>query len=62
MAEPAGRPVTVMLQAASRGDEKAAAELLPLLYTELCKLAKSWMARVPPGQTLQPGRGDIIQG
>ncbi|MHC4137622.1 MAG: sigma-70 family RNA polymerase sigma factor [Planctomycetota bacterium] len=43
-----------MLQAASRGDEKAAEELLPLVYTELRRLAQSWMARVPPGQTLQP--------
>ena len=50
----AAQSVTLMLQAASRGDEKAAAELLPLVYTELRRLAKSWMAKTPPGQTLQP--------
>lgn len=32
----------------------AAAELLPLLYTELRKLAAAKMARELPGQTLQP--------
>lgn len=54
MEDQAVQPVTLMLQAASRGDEKAAAELLPLVYTELRRLAKSWMAKTPPGQTLQP--------
>jgi RNA polymerase sigma factor (TIGR02999 family) len=42
-----------MLRAARRGDEEAAAELLPIVYDELRKLADSWMARKPPGQTLQ---------
>jgi RNA polymerase sigma factor (TIGR02999 family) len=43
-----------MLRAASRGDERAAAELLPIVYEELRELAASWMAAKPPGQTLQP--------
>ncbi|HMF13938.1 MAG TPA: ECF-type sigma factor, partial [Gemmataceae bacterium] len=30
------------------------ARLLPLVYTELRKLARARMARLPPGQTLQP--------
>ena len=43
-----------MLEAVSRGDAKAAAELLPLVYGELRKLARSRMANLPPGNTLQP--------
>src|SRR3954464_7470375 len=31
-----------------------AAELLPILYAELRRLAASLTARLPPGQTLQP--------
>jgi RNA polymerase sigma factor (TIGR02999 family) len=46
--------VTQLLQAASAGDGKAAAELLPLLYEELRKLAASNMAREVSTQTLQP--------
>jgi len=45
--------VTRALRAVVRGDERAAAELLPLVYEELRKLARSWMAKLPPGQTLQ---------
>lgn len=37
-----------------RGDPKAADELLPLVYTELRKLAASKMAQEKPGHTLQP--------
>ena len=32
----------------------ASAELLPLVYAELRKLAEARMAQIPPGQTLQP--------
>ena len=42
------------LHAASNGDETAAAELLPLMYTELRGLAAALMSKVPPGNTLQP--------
>lgn len=48
------KPVTQLLQAASRGDRQATAELVPLVYGELRKLADSWMAKLPEGQTLQP--------
>src|SRR3954451_5727502 len=34
--------------------ETPAAELLPILYAELRRLAASMTARLPPGQTLQP--------
>jgi len=46
--------ITRMLRAASEGDRQAAAELLPLLYSELRKLAQARMAKTPPGNTLQP--------
>ena len=46
--------VTQLLDAAAAGDPKAAAELLPLVYDELRKLAATRMAGEKPGQTLQP--------
>ncbi len=46
--------VTRILDSIARGDPKAAEELLPLVYTELRKLAAYKMANEPPGQTLQP--------
>lgn len=45
--------VTRLLQSASAGDARAAADLLPLLYDELRRLAAARMAKVAPGQTLQ---------
>jgi len=54
MAPDQNKAVTLVLQAAARGDAKAAAELLPLVYNELRRLARSRMARLNPGQTLQP--------
>jgi RNA polymerase sigma factor (TIGR02999 family) len=45
--------VTRLLDAASAGDSKAAAELLPLVYDELRKLAAARLAAEKPGQTLQ---------
>src|SRR4051812_2067797 len=46
--------VTQILNAIERGDPKAAAELLPLVYDELRKLAAARLADERPGQTLQP--------
>jgi RNA polymerase sigma factor (TIGR02999 family) len=46
--------VTRLLDAAAAGDPKAAAELLPLVYDELRKLATARLADEKPGQTLQP--------
>lgn len=46
--------VTLLLDAAAAGDGKAAAELLPLVYDELRKLAAARMADESPDQTLQP--------
>ena len=45
--------VTQILAAVEAGDPKAAAELLPLVYDELRKLAAQRLASEKPGQTLQ---------
>jgi RNA polymerase sigma factor (TIGR02999 family) len=45
--------VTRLLDSAAAGDRHAAAELLPLVYEELRKLAASRMANEAPDQTLQ---------
>jgi RNA polymerase sigma factor (TIGR02999 family) len=45
--------VTRLIDAAAAGDRKAAADLLPLVYDELRKLAAARLAREKPGQTLQ---------
>src|SRR3954470_24801036 len=46
--------VTHILAAVEAGDPKAAAELMPLVYDELRKLAAARLADEKPGQTLQP--------
>src|SRR5262245_13530802 len=45
--------VTRLIDAAAAGDPGAAAELLPLVYDELRRLAAGHLARERPGQTLQ---------
>src|SRR5215213_5643498 len=44
--------VTRLLDAAAGGDRQATAELLPLVYDELRKLAAARMASEAPGHTL----------
>jgi RNA polymerase sigma factor (TIGR02999 family) len=46
--------VTRILSAIEQGDAHAAAQLLPLVYDELRKLAAARLTREEPGQTLQP--------
>jgi RNA polymerase sigma factor (TIGR02999 family) len=46
--------VTNILSAIEAGDAHAAANLLPLVYDELRKLAAARLADEKPGQTLQP--------
>src|SRR5919109_853350 len=46
--------VTRVLSAIEAGDPQAAAQLLPLVYDELRKLAAARMAAELPGHTLQP--------
>jgi RNA polymerase sigma factor (TIGR02999 family) len=45
--------VTRLIDAATAGDPGAAAELLPLVYDELRRLADGHLVREGPGQTLQ---------
>jgi RNA polymerase sigma factor (TIGR02999 family) len=44
--------ITRLLEAASAGDREAAADLLPLVYDELRKLAAARMSAERPGHTL----------
>src|SRR5262249_11864903 len=46
--------VTRILNAICAGDPHAAAQLLPLVYEELRRLAAQRLAHEKPGQTLQP--------
>src|SRR5690348_17476054 len=46
--------VTRILSAIEHGDSGASAQLLPLVYEELRKLAAVRLAQEEPGQTLQP--------
>jgi RNA polymerase sigma factor (TIGR02999 family) len=46
--------ITLMLQAAERGEKDASEKLLSLVYAELHRLAATRMAREREGQTLQP--------
>ncbi len=46
--------VTQLLNAMDRGDPHAAAQLLPLVYDELRRLAAARLAVEPSGNTLQP--------
>src|ERR1700722_18966407 len=46
--------ITPPLDAPAAGDRQAAADLLPLVYDELRKLAAARMAAESPDQTLQP--------
>jgi RNA polymerase sigma factor (TIGR02999 family) len=46
--------ITCLLNALPPGDQAAAAELLPLVYEDLRRLAARKLAHETPGQTLQP--------
>jgi len=46
--------VTLLLDNARRGDEQALADLIPLIYDELRRLAARFLRGERPGQTLQP--------
>ena len=45
--------VTQLLRAMAHGDQRAAEDLLPLVYSELHRLARSYMRRERPDHTLQ---------
>ena len=50
--DPVMSDVTRLLEAAERGDRRAASELLPLVYNELRRLAAAMLTHEKPGQTL----------
>ena len=54
MAASADHPVTELLIAWGAGDAGALERLTPLVYSELRKIARGYMARERPGQTLEP--------
>ena len=54
MNEYEGEQVTQLLQAMHKGDPDAAETLLPLIYKELHRLARSYMRRERADHTLQP--------
>ena len=54
MADTPQKSVTRALEAIRAGEIEARDSLLRALYDELHAIARSQMARVPPGQTIQP--------
>ncbi|MCI0413226.1 sigma-70 family RNA polymerase sigma factor [bacterium] len=53
MVAPSSSEVTKYLQAWNQGDEAALEKLMPIVYNELRKLARSYMRRERSGHTLQ---------
>ena len=53
MTSPSAGEVTQLLQAWGNGESRALEKLTPLVYDELHRAAQRYMARQPPGQTLQ---------
>lgn len=49
-----GHEVTQLLRAWSEGDQSALQQLMPMVYGELHRLARHYMAEERPGHTLQP--------
>src|SRR5207247_462145 len=46
--------ITVLLEKAREGDASALGDLMPLVYGELRRIARSFMRRQRPGHTFQP--------
>jgi len=53
MGRPSSSEVSLLLQAWNDGDETALEKLMPLVYEELHRMARFYMARESPGHTLQ---------
>ena len=53
MNKPSAQHLTQLLQAWSDGDQDALAKLTPLIYAELHRLARRYMAQERPGHLLQ---------
>ena len=54
MTPPPEQDITELLQAWSNGDEQALEQLTPLVYDELRRVARRYMAQERTGHTLQP--------
>jgi RNA polymerase sigma-70 factor, ECF subfamily len=54
MEGPARGDVTILLAQLAKGNEDAAGQLIPLVYDELRRLARSYMCRERTDHTLQP--------
>jgi RNA polymerase sigma factor (TIGR02999 family) len=54
MSESSPGAVTALLARVRQHDRQAADDLLEVVYGELRKVARAWMARERPGHTLQP--------
>lgn len=54
MSDPTASPVTVLLARARSGDSSALADVFPLIYDELRRLAQAQLRREPDGHTLSP--------
>ena len=50
----ADEPITVLLQRFATGDKVALDRLIPLVYSELQRLARGYLRNERPGHTLQP--------
>src|SRR5262249_40947038 len=48
-----GNDVTVLLAQVRAGNQEAAEQLIPLIYNELRRMARGYLQRERPGQTLQ---------
>ena len=53
MAQSSASGVTQLPQAWNEGDESALHKLVPIMYDELHRMARQYMARESPGHTLQ---------
>ena len=54
MSDPTAHTVTLLLRRLSAGEEAALAQVMPLVYDELLRLARLHMRRERPGHTLEP--------
>ncbi|MEE8166167.1 MAG: ECF-type sigma factor [Myxococcota bacterium] len=52
--EPCSVQITQIIQSCGGDEAKLTAELFPVVYAELRRFGAQLMARLPPGQTLQP--------
>jgi RNA polymerase sigma-70 factor, ECF subfamily len=53
--QPEAKDITMLLQAWNNGDASALDQLTPLIYRELEQLARHYMSRERPGNTLETG-------